>query len=240
MQRGALDDDYAIARSRSSALSFRYRTRARLAVELFRQTNTALAPPRVLDLGAAEGLTLLEIRRLLGGVGTFHGIEISDALIRRAPPLPENVRLFRGDVQALPKELGPDSYDLCCALAVLEHLPEPASALAEIKRVLVPGGSVVISCPNPTWDDIATKLGLLDDGQHLHELDRHSLVSLVKRVGFRDVSFVPFMFMPVASLPYLRVDVPPSAALRWDRWARWLRVPNAAFVNQCVVASKPR
>jgi SAM-dependent methyltransferase len=54
---------------------------------------------------------------------------------------------FAGDVQSLP--MVPDnSYDSAICIEVLEHVPEPAKAIATIARILKPGGVVVISVPH--------------------------------------------------------------------------------------------
>lgn len=41
-----------------------------------------------------------------------------------------------------------DSFDTVLAAQVLEHLPEPAQALAEMGRVLKPGGYLILSAPH--------------------------------------------------------------------------------------------
>lgn len=52
-----------------------------------------------------------------------------------------------GDGHRLP--IKDDSVDLVFSEYVFEHLPEPELALAEIRRVLSPGGSFVVLVPNP-------------------------------------------------------------------------------------------
>lgn len=63
--------------------------------------------------------------------------------------LRENVTTTRvvGDGQRLP--FADDQFDLVCSEYVFEHLPDPESALAEIDRVLRPGGSFIVLVPNP-------------------------------------------------------------------------------------------
>lgn len=54
---------------------------------------------------------------------------------------------FAGDVQAL--AMVPDGvYDSAICIEVLEHVPEPAKAVATIARILKPGGTVVITVPH--------------------------------------------------------------------------------------------
>jgi SAM-dependent methyltransferase len=55
-------------------------------------------------------------------------------------------RLAQGDVTALPVAAG--AADLVVCWDVLEHLAEPARAMAEVARVLRPGGLAVLALPN--------------------------------------------------------------------------------------------
>ena len=75
---GVMDREYAAGRRNAPHLKFRYRVRARLAVDAFRERRGAQPDYAVLELGAAECLTLLAIRELLGGRGRFDGVELSD------------------------------------------------------------------------------------------------------------------------------------------------------------------
>jgi SAM-dependent methyltransferase len=61
---------------------------------------------------------------------------------------------FAADATALP--LADDSVDAVISLELLEHVPDPKAVLAELARVLRPGGVVVISAPSgavPRHDD---------------------------------------------------------------------------------------
>jgi SAM-dependent methyltransferase len=193
---------------------------------------------RLLDLGCAEGRTLLELRRLLGATELV-GVEASPELAAAAPPLPEGVRIEVGDVTRLPAAVGAERFDLVTALAVLEHLREPVAAVREAARVLRPGGLFVATCPEPRWDAVATRLGLLEDGQHEADLGRRQLEELVGEAGLELVSYRRFMFAPVGALPYLRAPVSPAASWAIDRAVGALRVLDWAFVNQRVVARRP-
>jgi SAM-dependent methyltransferase len=63
---------------------------------------------------------------------------------------------YRSDITALPV---PDAaFDVVLCTEVLEHVPEPIAALAEIVRILRPGGSLLLSAPL---------------GSHLHQEPYH-------------------------------------------------------------------
>lgn len=66
------------------------------------------------------------------------------------------------------------AFDACCCRAVLVHTPGPEQTVAELRRVLTPGGRVVLSEP--------------DHGSHLvatDELDVFERVRLHRRTRFR-------------------------------------------------------
>jgi SAM-dependent methyltransferase len=95
-----------------------------------------------------------------------------------------------------------DSFDVVLFCEVIEHLLlDPVVALREIKRVLRPGGSLVISTPNVArLENVARLAGganVYDPysghgpyGRHNREYTRHELVRLLEFVGFQpDVHF---------------------------------------------------
>ncbi len=238
MHDGVMDREYAAGRKKGH-LKFRYRVRAMLAVDAFRERRGQVSSPSVLELGAADGLTLLAIRELFGDTGRFDGVELSPELLASVPKLPDNMAIYPGDVQALPPEITEGTYDLVTALAVLEHLPDPEQALREALRALKPGGVLVATAPNPLWDHVAGRLGMVADEHHAQEIDEAVLRRIVAGAGFQHVEFRRFMWAPVGVLPYLRVNVDPARSLKIDRLVAKLRVFNFGFVNQCIVAQKP-
>ena len=94
---GVLDKQYASQRKLKKYLEFRYKERALASVSAIRRYLGQHDTIRLIDLGAAEGLTLLEIARILGR-GEYIGIEYDQGLIASAPKLPGNVHLAQGDV----------------------------------------------------------------------------------------------------------------------------------------------
>lgn len=92
----------------------------------------ALAPELdVLDIGAGAGGLLHELRRR-GHTGRTAGIDPN--------PL-DGVQ--QGTAQSLPYPEA--SFDVVFLLRVLAHIPEPALALAEARRVLRPSGKIVMA-----------------------------------------------------------------------------------------------
>jgi 2-polyprenyl-6-hydroxyphenyl methylase/3-demethylubiquinone-9 3-methyltransferase len=96
-------------------------------------------PLRVLDVGSAQGVTLVILRRL--GYEPF-GVEPWEPAVRVAEDLAARehaaVHIRIGTAERIPYEDG--SFDLVLASSVMEHVEDLRQALAEIHRVLRPGG----------------------------------------------------------------------------------------------------
>lgn len=100
----------------------------------------------VLEVGCGPGTDLLDLVDVVGPTGCLVGIDASDTMIaearRRAADSRGNVTFEVGDVQALPFPDG--EFDVCRAARLLEHVPDIRAALAEMVRVIRPGGRVVV------------------------------------------------------------------------------------------------
>ncbi len=96
-----------------------------------------LAGRRVLDLGCGKGRFG---RALVGRGAEVVGLDLSAAMLRSA----DGLTRVRGSARRLPFAAG--SFDRVVAVEVLEHLPPAAwdQVLAEIRRVLAPGGVLAV------------------------------------------------------------------------------------------------
>lgn len=112
--------------------------------EAFQRLAIRLEPgSRVLDAGSGEGRNF-EV--LLGSGADVHGCDASRSAMRKIPAaLRSRVRLLVCDLGSLPYRDG--AFDLAFAVDVVETLPDPASALAEIRRTLRPGGLFLCNIP---------------------------------------------------------------------------------------------
>ncbi len=95
-----------------------------------------------LDVGCGSGQTMSWLRSLLPA-WRFRGVDVADTAVQAARALGEDAVL--GTALALPAEDA--SVSLVVTLDVLQHLPlggGDATALTEMRRVLVPGGVLFI------------------------------------------------------------------------------------------------
>jgi len=99
-------------------------------------------PPRALDAGCGTGFQAAVLESL--GYRT-HGLDISAGLLAVARRRRGSVVLARGDIEALPYADGTFDTVTCCG-STLSFIDAPASALAEIGRVLRPGGLLLLEC----------------------------------------------------------------------------------------------
>jgi SAM-dependent methyltransferase len=101
----------------------------------------------VLEVGSGPGRLAVRLAREAPGM-TLTGVDISDAMVERAAHraaeagLFERVRFEVGDVDALP--LSDQEFDGVVSTLSLHHWPDPVRGLAEIHRVLKPGGEAQI------------------------------------------------------------------------------------------------
>jgi arsenite methyltransferase len=101
----------------------------------------------VVDIGSGAGTDLLLAARRTGPHGRAIGIDMTDAMRRRASEGAAacgltNVDVREGDATRLP--IDDRSVDVVISNGVLNLVPEKERAVAEIARVLKPGGRVQI------------------------------------------------------------------------------------------------
>ena len=144
---------------------------------------------RVLDLGCGAGRFVAALRE--AGAEPI-GVELAEAALERARAnVPgADLRLVEDD-GSLPLEHA--SVDLVWCSEVLEHIPDTAHLLLEVRRVLRPGGRLLVTVPYHGRLQAAvialTRFEAHFDplGQHVRFYTRRSLAATLEHAGFEDV-----------------------------------------------------
>jgi len=133
----------------------------------------------VVDLGCGTGEV---VDRLAQQMEHVIGVDQSTEMLDRARVLTQqhdNIRLVEGDLCVLPLERR--SCDAALMLLVLSYLPRPDEALAEMARILRPGGkAVVVDLLRHDRDDFRRQMGQESLGfeeDELHQMVRHAGLS---------------------------------------------------------------
>lgn len=156
-----------------------------------------LAPSTALDIGAGAGGNT----RVLQAAGwKATALEFSDAGVELARE--RGLDVVQGDARDIP--FPDDSFGLAVAYDVLEHIKEDDQVVAEIARVVRPGGRVLIAVPaDPRlWSPHDEAIG------HVRRYTRRELVALFDGPRFRinDVRSWNVLLRPVVALRRKRVE----------------------------------
>jgi ubiquinone/menaquinone biosynthesis C-methylase UbiE len=126
----------------------------------------------VVDLGCGLGLDVRRLAGLVSPGGMAVGIDESQKLLnlaRRAFPQDPSMRFEQGDIHRLP--FANASVDAVRIDRTLQHVARPVEVIAEMTRVLKPGGRMV--CAEPDWfsfvidsDDQATMAPVVERWRH--------------------------------------------------------------------------
>jgi len=122
-----------------------------------------LHPRRAVDVGCGTGRWAAPLEAI--------GLDASPAMLAiaaRKPPL--RGRLAVADAAALP--IAPESADLVLCTLTLGHVRRQAAAMAELSRILEPGGTLILSDFHPAAAAQGWRRTFRHDG-HLYQLENH-------------------------------------------------------------------
>ena len=137
---------------------------------------------RVLEIGTGVGT---DARQIIGKGGSYNGINVdrgsTDATVAalRAFSLPGIGT--QGDATSL--DFADNTFDVVYSFGVLHHIPEAAKAVAEIHRVLKPGGELLVMLYNRTSINYVVEIMFLRK-LGLRILSVPGAIALLRRMGF--------------------------------------------------------
>jgi len=201
----------------TDGITYHFHVRRRRVLELL--------PERlgdVVDVGCGPGVMVEEVRQR---GGTFLGIDLSPEMITEARDnfgTLEGVSFQEGNIEKL--DLPDASFDQVICMAVIEYLQTPDKALAEMARVLRPGGTVIITVPKRMHIDKVTVaatlpiralgrmlgMGSADNLKRLR-LQPAELDAAAERAGLEPAGGAQYHFTP---LPYPLPRLAPQLCLR--------------------------
>jgi SAM-dependent methyltransferase len=151
----------------------------------------------VLDLCSGSGVVSMG---LFEAGASVTGLDFSPVMLELAQRRVPGARFLQGDAMALPFE--PASWDAVTIGFGLPHVPDPAAVLAEVKRVLRPGGRVAFSAwRGPKFGGAIPLFGAavkehgdptvaLPTGPDAYAMaDPENAFSVLKGAGFSDLVF---------------------------------------------------
>jgi SAM-dependent methyltransferase len=207
---------------------------------------------RVLDVGCGTGILARTARAVVGAEGAVTGLDPSLGMLATAAELEPAVDWREGHAESLPFEAA--THDAVLSQFALMFVPDRARAVAEMARVLVPGGRLAVAVfdrleANPAYaaevellrrqlgepaadalrapfalGDAAALEGLLSTAAGLRD------VRVESRAGTGRFPSARAMVEPdlVGWLPMMGIDVPPEAA---DRVRTEAREALAGFIH---------
>jgi arsenite methyltransferase len=147
----------------------------------------------VLDLGSGGGIDVILSARRVGPTGTAYGVDMTDEMLALAQRNARdagvtNVHFLKGIIEAIP--LPAASVDVVISNCVINLSTDKQAVLAEIARVLKPGGRVGVS--DVVAEDHLTGEQRAERGSFVGciagALSRSEYVAGLEAAGFEDVS----------------------------------------------------
>ena len=183
-----MEREYELQTHRAEDRHWWYRGRRRVLERVVEQLRLP-ARARILDAGCGSGRNMVELARH----GTVTGIELSETSVSLARER-DTGEVIEGSVLEMP--FAADSFELAASLDVIEHLEDDLAALRELRRVVAPGGSLLITVPAYQW----LWSGHDEINHHFRRYTRHSLLHVAQQAGWEPVRTTYFnsLLLPIA------------------------------------------
>jgi len=206
----ALDPFYAAFEDHFRGDRAVIRTRVQPYLAMVREVGAGTREAPVVDIGCGRG-ELLEVIRDYGMIGK--GIEINRVFIDTCRGL--GLDILEGEAVQSLRAMAEGSVGAITAMHVIEHLPfEHAIALLdEMRRVLRPGGLIIVETPNPENLTVGHHWFYMDP-THRNPLPPEALRWIVEARGFTEVRIERLVLARELNVPPpLAEDVPGADAI---------------------------
>jgi SAM-dependent methyltransferase len=185
-----MEREYELQTHRAEDRHWWYRGRRSVLEGVIAQLRLP-ARARILDAGCGSGRNMVELARH----GTVTGVELSETSVGLARERNAG-EVVEGSVLEMP--FAADSFELAASLDVIEHLEDDLAALRELRRVVAPGGALLVTVPAYQW----LWSGHDEINHHHRRYTRRSLLSVAEQAGWEPVRTTYFnsLLLPVAIL----------------------------------------
>jgi ubiquinone/menaquinone biosynthesis C-methylase UbiE len=178
----------------------------RLFVNDFLQALAKLPPPvgcpwQIFDAGTGTALIPLELlKRNFNAIVTASDLAEEMLVVARenvaAAGFTESIRLMRSDCKRLPE--ASSTYDAVMSNSIIHHIPQPRDVLAELWRILKPGGLLfvrdLLRPQDPTTLNALVQMYAGDANAHQQQMFRdslHAALNLTELRGLLDELAIP-------------------------------------------------
>ncbi len=188
-----MDRDYELQTHKAEDRHWWYRGR-RTVLEGVIASLRLPARARILDAGCGSGRNMVELARH----GIVTGVELSQTSVDLARERKVG-EVIAGSVLEMP--FAADSFDLAVSLDVIEHLEDDLGALREMRRMVAPGGALLVTVPAYPW----LWSGHDEINHHYRRYTRRSLQRVAEQAGWEQVRTTHFNSLLLPAAIVLRV-----------------------------------
>ena len=175
---------------------------------------------KILDIGCGTGSFLYQCEKRFRDF-ELHGFEYDGRLINQATKNLKKSMISQGNAEKISHE---DAYfDVVTTFQVIEHIYNPEQMIAEIYRILKPGGLLLITTPNlnglgrlisgDKWS------GYRDDHVSLKGCEEWDIA--IKKIGFERLSMGSTFFSGIKLFKYVPFSILNNFLLVIFGWAPW-------------------
>lgn len=141
---------------------------------------------RLLDIGCGNGIYLMQLKKLgWDPASQLFGLEFPNEALKHLRQ--EGMNIIEGDLYK--NDLPENFFDVVTLRHVIEHFPEPLSAMEKIRRTLKPGGEILILAPNFRSVEamflFREKWYNIDAPRHLFHYTPATMRKLLEKTGFQ-------------------------------------------------------